>query len=186
MASGKSLTDEENRRVREGIVELLRRPEMNQSKLAPLLGLTQSAVAGIRSGRQGSSYPVALAVARLLGKRPGELLDIPPEQATAPVLGEHPDDHPNVNRARRMLAAGGFLDELAAIADFPKSAGFDPPSPWWVIEYAQKKVAGTLPRPTPREELPVEVVPDEVVEEAAKQVVPRMRRTKKTAATRRG
>lgn len=63
---GKSFGDAANERIREGLKELLRRYNDNQTRLAEKLGISQPAVSAIRAG--GNAGPAtAQAIARELG-----------------------------------------------------------------------------------------------------------------------
>ena len=64
--SRKSLSDEQNERLRVYVRELLKRQGGSQSELVLRLGLSQPAISAFLSGRQGTSYRVAERVATLL------------------------------------------------------------------------------------------------------------------------
>jgi DNA-binding XRE family transcriptional regulator len=70
---GSDLTPEENERVRVALRQLLER-HGKQTALAPRLGVNQSTLSGILTGRQGASYQLAVAAARLLGTDAADLL----------------------------------------------------------------------------------------------------------------
>lgn len=75
MSGTKALTPEQNARVREAIRAELVPQYGNQSALAGPLGVSQGAISGFLSGRQGTSYLVARRAAELLKMPLDALLD---------------------------------------------------------------------------------------------------------------
>lgn len=113
VAGGKSLTREQNDRLREHMRELLRRHDGNQSALAPKLGVTQSTISAFtaRDSRQGSSLNVAMRVAELLGKDVNEVLGLP---MAAKRVVDLDDRYPNRAEAIAIARRDGFAEEAIA------------------------------------------------------------------------
>lgn len=72
---GKSLTPEQNARVREAVRELLPRHGSVITALAKALGITQAGLSSFLSGRTGAGLQLATAVARAEGVSLNALLD---------------------------------------------------------------------------------------------------------------
>lgn len=72
--SGRSLTDDENERVRAAVRTLLAKHDDNQSVLAPKIGYKQPSLSSFLQGRNGAGYKVARKVADLIGLPLDQLL----------------------------------------------------------------------------------------------------------------
>ena len=69
------LTDEQNKRVREVVRELLLRDfDNSQSALARRLGVRQPAISRLLSGEAGTTYPMVQRLARLVGRPDWQIL----------------------------------------------------------------------------------------------------------------
>lgn len=73
--AGRSMTPEQNEHVVEAIRRLLESGDWNQSTLAPRLGVKQTSISSLLSGRHRASFPFALRLAELLHVDVFELLD---------------------------------------------------------------------------------------------------------------
>lgn len=81
----KGLTTEQNDRVRGLIRQLLQGEGENQVLLAKKLGVTQSAISSMLSGRQGTTYVVVERIAKLMNMPEHEVLG-----KTAPATTRRP------------------------------------------------------------------------------------------------
>lgn len=102
----RDLNAEENERLRGVVRELLRQHDGNQSELAPLLGITQPALSGFLSNRQGTSWAVARRAAEMAGKNLIEMVTGEP-QSSKPLPG---DTHPNLTKAAAAARILGLSD----------------------------------------------------------------------------
>lgn len=134
---GKSLTSQQNERVRAAVRELLALHGGSQTKVAPLIGVEQATLSRFLSGVQGTSSHVAMRVASLLGKNPLELLDPTSKSGVVPRSSVDPE-YPS--RAKAEVAARVMdcseEDIRGAIA---AHVGPDPGDIYWILEFLRAR-----------------------------------------------
>lgn len=107
MSTGKSLSKDENRRVRAAVQQLLTEHGDNQSRLAPLLGIRQGTLSAFLREKHGAGFGLARRVARLMGIEVQELLGGGPSDAVI----EYDERYPNRGRAATAAQALGYSEE---------------------------------------------------------------------------
>lgn len=123
-----------DQRQNEAARELFRRllKTRTQGELGAALGLTQTAVSGFISGRQGTSRSVVEEACALAGEDPAEVL------GTARVL--RLERYPN--RAKAIAAHPDALPgAVRQLESLNLEAGQDPPFAWWAAKLASYDTA---------------------------------------------
>lgn len=113
VSTGKSLSDDENRRVREAVRRLLETHGGNQSRLAPLLGIKQGTLSAFLREKHGAGYGLARRVAKLLETDVQVLLGHEPEAEGSHV--EYDERYPNRAKAAAAARALGYSDEAIEV-----------------------------------------------------------------------
>lgn len=136
---GKSLTAQQNERVRAGIRELLGQHGGNQTAVAPLIGVEQATLSRFLSGVHGTSSHVALRVAQLLGRDPLEFLDPARRSGT---IARVPAVDPRFPSRAKAEAAAKLLDctdeDIRAAIDAHDTSE-DPGDVYWVTEFLRAR-----------------------------------------------
>ncbi|MCC6552932.1 MAG: helix-turn-helix transcriptional regulator [Polyangiaceae bacterium] len=140
MSTGKSLTPEQNARVREAVRKLLQQNDNSQTKVAPLLGVEQATLSRFVSGQQGTSLHVAWKVAEFLHIDPLELID--PHQAVLSARGRsatHDPRFPSRPAAEAAARILGCTDEDVLEAVEAHDSAVDPGDVYWVNEFLRAR-----------------------------------------------
>lgn len=119
MASGRSLTTEENAKVLEAVREILDQPGMNQTVLAPKIGLKQPTLSAWLGNKHQAGYATARRVAELLGVHVDVLLGYESEREDVDsqvvgdrtAIGSHREFEASFSEFWRRLGDSGDYDQ---------------------------------------------------------------------------
>lgn len=136
---GKSLTAQQNERVRAGVRELLKMRGDNQTAVAPLIGVEQATLSRFLSGVHGTSSHVALRVAQLLGRDPLEFLDPSRRPAVAPKITPVDPRYPSRAKAEMAARVLDCSDEDIQSAIDAHDSSDDPGDVYWVTEFLRAR-----------------------------------------------
>jgi transcriptional regulator with XRE-family HTH domain len=135
---GKSLTSQQNERVRAAVRQLLELHGGSQTRVAPLIGVEQATLSRFMSGVQGTSSHVAMRVASILGLNPLDLLDPTSKSGVIPRVSTVDPAYPS--RAKAEVAARVMDcsedDIRGAIA---AHVGPDPGDIYWINEFLRAR-----------------------------------------------
>lgn len=139
---GKALSDDQNKRAREWLEDLLALHHGQQTKVAELLETSQATISRIRHGKLGTSVHLVQRIAAQLGRDPAEVLGLeappPPPPASAVSLINDPRFPSSHNAQQAALLMGCTVEDLkAAYAahDTPE----DPGDVYWINEFLRAR-----------------------------------------------
>jgi transcriptional regulator with XRE-family HTH domain len=145
--SRKSLTDEQNERLREHVRGLLKRYNGNQSELAPRLGMSQPAISAFLARRQGTSYRLVERLAVLLKMDERDVLHGPSDVPNLKVV----ETDPRRLAARLADEDGVYPTAIQSVLDEAESPENEGRSTlWWAMrmklrEHEMLAHSATLP-----------------------------------------
>ena len=132
---GKSLSDEDNERLRQVVRELLNSERFNgnQTRLGKELGKSQPWVSRFISGINGSSYQVALRVAELSGRPLNQILEL--DLTSSTVADGAVSRYPNAQAAAVFARSRGISEEaIEAVLTDQLMSDRDPSPDEWLQE----------------------------------------------------
>lgn len=136
---GKSLTSQQNERVRAAVRELLAMHDNNQTKVAPLLGVEKATLSRFLSGVHGTSSHVAMRVASLLGRNPLELLDPTSKSGVIPRVPAVDPAFPSRAKAEMAARIMECAEEDIRSAIASHEGAEDPGDVYWITEFLRAR-----------------------------------------------
>lgn len=125
--AARGLTPEQNEKVREHLRAYAQREDLSQEALGDKLGVSQSAISGILSERQGSTFALAKRLAKLTKRPVWEVLGEPP-----PSVAELDARDLAAELAAQIGVRKAAIEEVLAEPPTPETEG------WYALQWTDR------------------------------------------------